>query len=272
MQTLIGKMKINIAGGSGIMGKVHKPMFESAGHEVIISGRTSSPNLEEAAQTSDLTIVSVPISVTNEVIKRVAPYCNAIMDFTGLKVFPIEAMLKYSNENCEVGGLHPLYGDVLSIKGRTVIYCPTPRSGNKCEAIVDAFEKSGVKIKKMGFQTHDLLVAGIAQNARTTIFEAFAGLMEEYDLSPSELYEISPPPTKILLDLIARQVDMKNDSLYRDMQRYNPSTKEITKCLINSLNSSGAEDTPQRIRARFGESFLKESQSRARLLIESSNK
>ncbi len=63
-------MKINIAGGRGIIGGVHKPIFENAGHEVIISGRYSSPSLEEAAQQSDLTIVSVPIDAAESVIKK----------------------------------------------------------------------------------------------------------------------------------------------------------------------------------------------------------
>jgi len=252
------------------MGKVHKPVFESAGHKVIISGRLTIPFLEEAAQRSDLTIVTVPIPVTEAIIKRVAPYCGALMDFTGLKMDPIEAMLKYSNKNCEVGGLHPLYGDLLSLKGRTVVYCPTNRSGNKCNAIIDSFKKSGVNIKRMDPQSHDLLVGGIAQNARLILFEAFAGLMKKYDLSAGELYEISPPPTRILLDLIARQADEKNDSLYRDMRRYNPSTKEITKYLANALNPYGTENIPKKIRSLFGESFLKESQDRARALIDKS--
>jgi len=270
MQTRIGKMRINIAGGTGIMGRVHKPIFENAGHEIIISGRKTTPSLEEAAQISDLTIVTVPIHATEETIKKVAPYCSALMDFTGLKKSPIESMLKYSNKNCEVGGLHPLYGDVLSIKGETIVYCPTNMSGNKCNIVIDAFEKSGAKIKIMDPQSHDLLVGCIAQNARLILFGAFTGLMEMYSLSAKELYEISPPPTRIILDLIARQADKKNDSLYEDMQKYNPSTKEITNYLSIALDASGAEYTPGIIRALYGERFLKESQARARALIKKS--
>jgi len=43
-------MIINIAGGTGPMGRTHKPIFEAAGHEVIISGRNTNPSLEQAAQ------------------------------------------------------------------------------------------------------------------------------------------------------------------------------------------------------------------------------
>ena len=63
-------MIINIAGGTGIMGKVHKPMLESQGHEVILSGRSTTPDMLEATKISDLTIVSVPIPHTEEIIKK----------------------------------------------------------------------------------------------------------------------------------------------------------------------------------------------------------
>ncbi len=250
------------------MGKVHRPVFENMGHEVMVSGRSTSPNLEEAAQISDLTIVSVPIPVTEEVIRRVAPYSNTLMDFTGLKVFPIQAMLKHSKYDCEVGGLHPLYGDVKSLEGRTVVYCPTDKSGKKCDMIIDVFQKSGLKIKRMDPQAHDMLVGGISQNARSIIFEAFALLMERSGISARELYEISPPPTKILLDLIARQADGKNDELYQAMRDYNPSTSQITQYLADALGSTSRKDVPQRIRNLFGDDLLNEAQSRAKTLIE----
>ena len=253
------------------MGKVHRPLFENNGHEVILSGRSTSPNLEEAAQTSDLTIVSVPIPATEEVIKRVAPHAKALMDFTGLKGFPIEAMLKYSQNDCEVGGLHPLYGNVNSLEGRTVVYCPTDRSGEKCNLIIDAFQKSGLKIKRMSPKDHDLFVGGISQNARSIILEAFALLIEKTGLSAQELYDISPPPTRILLDLIARQADSKNDELYQAMKDYNPSTPKITKHLTDALGSTNGNDVPQRIRNLFGEDLLKKAQSRAKGLIEKAN-
>lgn len=253
------------------MGKVHRPLFENNGHEVIFSGRSTSPNLEEAAQTSDLTIVSVPIPATEEVIKRVAPHSKALMDFTGLKGFPMKAMLKYSKGDCEVGGLHPLYGNVNSLEGRTVVYCPTDRSGKKCRLIIDAFQKSGLKIKRMSPKDHDLFVGGISQNARSIILEAFALLIERTGLNARELYDISPPPTKILLDLLARQADSKNDELYRAMRDYNPSTPQIIKYLTDALGSTSGKDVPQRIRNLFGKDLLKEAQGRAQVLIERAN-
>ncbi len=259
-------MRINIAGGTGPMGKVHKPLFEKFGHEVIISGRSTTPTLEEAAQNSDLTIVCVPIPATEEIIKRIAPHCNALMDFTGLKEFPINAMKKYAREDIEIGGLHPLYGEVQNLTGKTVIYCPTNRSGKKCNNIVSTFEKSGLLVKTMSAQEHDVLITGIAQNARTMILESFGLLLEKYGISAREMYELSPPPTKVLLDLLARQVNPENDSLYQDMREYNNCTPKIKALLIKTIEEDNT-NLGARIRKIYGADFLKEAQDRAKLLI-----
>jgi len=266
MPTPIGKMKINILGGSGVMGQVHKPIFEAAGHEVIISGRSSLISLEKAARQSDLTIISVPISVTEETIRGIGPYCEgrALMDFASIKAEPVNMMLKYSPENCEVGGLHPLYGAVSSISGRTVVYCPTERSGERCEILIQSLKLAGAKIKTMTSEEHDYVVNGKLQNARVALLGSFAQLVAETGLSINELYELSPPPTKILLDLIARQYDSSNDALYAAMLSENPRTEEIKKSLIGKMSSLGSSEE---IRNLFGEE-LRAAQERAKRIIE----
>ncbi|MFH1500976.1 MAG: prephenate dehydrogenase/arogenate dehydrogenase family protein [archaeon] len=256
-------MKINIIGGSGIMGSVHKPLFENAGHEVIISGRGSEISMEDAAEQADLTIVSVPISVTEDVIKKVAPNCKAIMDFTGLKVFPIEAMLKYTEGGCEVAGLHPMYGKVDSIKGRNVVYCRTSRTGEKCEKIVKVIEDAGAKIIEMSPKKHDLIVSALGQNIRAEIVEAYALLMEDYDINAEEMYGIASPLNKIILDAIARQINPKNDGMYREMREFNQYDKEVKEKFLKNLEKVNEKDVPERIRKLFGNK-LEEAQERAK--------
>jgi prephenate dehydrogenase len=261
-------MKINIAGGRGLMGQIHKPILENKGHEIIISGRTSNPGLEKAAEISDLTIVSVPIHATEQTIEKVAPYCSAIMDFTSLKTNPINEMLKYSPENCEVAGLHPLYGNVKSIKGRTVIYCQTQKTGEKCNQIIDDLKNEGAIIKKMDPEYHDSVVLGIAQNQRVLLLNAFGKLIERTGLSFKEFYEISPPPTQIMLDLLARQSDKGNDEMYKLMRTQNPTQKEVDNWLKQNLES-GIENnlTPEDIRAIYGQELIYH-QKKAKKLID----
>ncbi len=82
------------------------------------------------------------------------------------------------------------------------------------------------------------------------------------------IYEISPPPTRILLDLIARQTDSKNDELYRAMRAYNPSTAQITSSPVEALGEVNKEDVPQRVRNLFEVGLLKAAQLSAKKLIE----
>jgi hypothetical protein len=189
------------------------------------------------------------------------------MDFTSLKVFPIKAMLNYSKVTCEVGGLHPDYGEVSSIKGRTIIYCPTERSNKKCDEIVSSFEQAGAIIKRMSPETHDFLVGGVIQYARVKLLKTFALLVKNSGRTIQEIYDISPPPTRILLDLLARQSDEEKDDLYEEMREFNPLTQKITQGLLDAFKRADDKDAPRRIRELYGDR-LKESQESARGLIE----
>jgi prephenate dehydrogenase len=259
-------MIINIAGGNGVMGRVHKPIFEKAGHQVMISGRNSTPSLEEAAKLSDLTIISVPLEYTEKIIRKVGSYCKAIMDFTSVKQLPIEWMLEYTRPDCEVAGLHPLYGNVDSVKDRTVVYCSTDRSEDKCESIADAFRLSGAKISYLEAEQHDRVVNGILQSNRVKLFETFIHSLEESGLCFRDIYRLAPPPTKILLDLIARQADVANDELYPAMRRLNLFEEELNNELKSHLVDAIEDYAPEKIRAFYGDE-LKAAQERAKKLI-----
>jgi prephenate dehydrogenase len=260
-------MKINIVGGRGEMGRVHKPVFESLGYEVILSGRNSSPSIEEASELSDLTIVSVPIGATEEIIRRVAPYSKALMDFTSVKLLPIEWMLKDSSEDCEVQGLHPLYGNVNSIKGRTIIYCPTERTGEKCSALVKSLGAHGVNMVEMDAKFHDLAINGFLQNNRVKLLEAFVYSLDGLGISMTDAYKLAPPLTKTLLDLAARQANPSNDELYRDMRVNNPFDNYVSKFLENNLRHALNGYNPEKVRQIFGEE-LKSAQERAQKIID----
>jgi len=263
-------MIINIAGGTGIMGRVHKPILEAAGHKVLLSGRKTSPNLEQAAQIADVTIVSVPIPATEEVISRLAPYSGALMDFTSVKTLPVGWMMNYSGEACEVAGLHPLYKDPKSLKKQTIVYCPTFRTGNKCGEVVRALKKSGAIIKEMTPEDHDRYILSRTQNSRVTLLTAYALLVEQSaaeGISFEDFYRTSPPPTKAFLDLMARTFGKDNDELYASMRKYNPFQESEDGRLMNVMSKAiQGEFNPASIRRLFGKN-LEKYQKRAEKII-----
>ncbi len=217
------------------MGRVHKKIFEKYGHEVIISGRTSSPSIVDAAKTCDITIVSVPIFAVEETIKKVAPFCTAIADFTSLKKFPVESMLKYSPLECEVIGIHPLYGEVSSISDRTVVVCKTEKTGKLCLELVKCFENEGAKIIEMEWEEHDKKVSSINQALRVKMIAAFLSTMKNEENDFDKAYSVSPPPTKNLIELSARQLKEENDVLYEEIIMKDAFCKEIEDKFIENF-------------------------------------
>jgi len=256
-------MKINIVGGSGVMGRVHSRVFEYSGHKTIITGRSSEVSPESAAKECDITIISVPLSATEETIKKVAPHAKAIVDFSSVKIKPIEWMKKYSSQNSEVAGLHPLYGEADSIKCRSIVFCKTEKTGKNCLELVEILKKAGgAKIIEISPEEHDLYVNGIAQNVRTILLESFGKMVLNKKIDIKKFYDISPPPTKIILDLLARQANEANDEMYSSMKKLNPLQEELNKEIKKILEETILKQNPAEIRDFFGEA-IKSAQQRA---------
>ena len=107
-------MKAGIIGGTGKMGRLFCPVFERAGYETIVSGRSTALTNEQLAESCDIVIVSVPIRDTVRVIGEIAPVLRddqLLCDFTSLKVAPVAAMLR---SKAQVIGLHPMFGPTVS--------------------------------------------------------------------------------------------------------------------------------------------------------------
>ena len=133
-------MKAGIIGGTGKMGMLFSPVFERAGYQVIVSGRTTDVTSAEIAQTCDLMLVSVPIRDTVQVIQEIAPLLTKeqlLCDFTSLKVAPWAAMLE---SKAQVIGLHPMFGPtVSSIIRQTIVMCPARVTGTTLSDFRDIF-------------------------------------------------------------------------------------------------------------------------------------
>lgn len=270
--TLTGEnsMIINIVGGSGIMGSVHKPIFEKSGHRVITSGRNSNPSIKEAAKQSDITIISVPIDATEEIIKEIGPYCKAIVDFTSLKEFPVAAMLKYSDKKCEVAGLHPLYGEVKSIKNKPIIYCKTERSGQMCQELINCLKDNGAEIIEMSTKDHDKEVLSLNQALRIKEVAAYIKTITGGSLSVEEMYKIAPPPTKAIIELCARQINENNDDMYVEMIKRDKYMKSTEDKFLDNFKQVGKnyKKIASELRNSFGLKFLREMQEKAEKNIE----
>jgi len=166
---------IGVIGGTGMMGSWFADICESQGYRVLKVGRRTKVSMEQAAKECDVVVISVPISVTYEVIKKIGPLVSMdslFMDLTSVKKMPIKAMLRYSD--AEVVGLHPLFGaDIDHEQPKKVAICNGRGEYGK-RWVAELLNKTGFETIFLDCEEHDRIM-GIVQgvNHFETICLAF---------------------------------------------------------------------------------------------------
>jgi len=224
---------ISIIGGTGQMGSIFALAFKEKGHNVLIAGRNTTISLEEAAKQGDIVIITVPIKVTLEVIKKIAPLIkkdSILIDFTSVKKKPCEIMKKYSN--CNVIGGHPLFGPKVKIPDQTFVLCPV--KGNKTWELKRILESIKLKVVIMTPEEHDKEMAIIqCMNQFSNIGFAKSLLENEFDLKKSDMFT---PNFKLHLSVLGRTLS-QNPELYPEILIENPYSQETIKSFIKNLQN-----------------------------------
>jgi prephenate dehydrogenase len=154
------KFHIGIIGGTGGIGRWFADFFQKEGFTVHVSGWGIGLRPAEMAGACPVVIVSVPIGVTQAVIREAGPHMkkdSLLMDLTSLKAGPVQAMLEASVS--EVIGLHPLFGPgVQSLEGQNVVLCPA-RGGRWIPWVREVLEKGGANLIEATPERHDEVMA-----------------------------------------------------------------------------------------------------------------
>ena len=229
MKTTVKNPVIGIVGGRGTLGRIFRQAFESAGHQVLISGRKPDGKKilsnKALVKKADIIIVSVFLKDTIKVLREIAPLLKPnqlLADFTSLKSEPVKIML---TSKAEVIGLHPMFGQVESLIGHSIFACPA-RSKKLWPWLKKTLVNLGLNVHIISPKKHDEL-ATVHQSIPHLLVIAFAKLLQEHNISPEKLFEISPPRTKILL-LSAGRLLASDLEMYADIQLQNPSIKKFS--------------------------------------------
>ena len=219
-------MKAGIIGGTGKMGMLFSPVFERAGYQVIVSGRTTDVTSAEIAQTCDLVIVSVPIRDTVQVIREIAPLLTKeqlLCDFTSLKVAPVAAMLE---SKAQVIGLHPMFGPtVSSITRQTIVMCPVRVTGTTLSDFRHIFLREGAVCTIATPEEHDRMMA-IVQGLTHFVTICMADSIRRLDVDIGKTEPFMSPVYQIELSLVGRLLS-QDPALYADILELNPFVPEV---------------------------------------------
>lgn len=268
------KTKVLILGGTGEMGQWFTRFFKEKGYEVTVWGKGGKTeiarklevpfalNLEEAIPGSDIVIVSVPINVTEETIAEFAPKMKAgslLMDFTSIKVKPVEAMKKFAPSDVEILGTHPMFGPTIpTIRGQTVILVPVKGRSEKWFPVIrELFEEGGAHVEITTADEHDRLVS-VVQGLTHFAYITIGTTIDRLDFDIKKSRKFVSPVYAIMLDFVGRILG-QNPYLYALIQMENPGVLEVHDAFIREC-----EELSKLVRAHDEESFVKKMKSAAR--------
>ena len=228
------RIEIGIIGGTGGMGRWFANFLKKEGYTVHVSGRKTGMDMAEMAETCPVVIVSVPIGITCEVIKRVGPLMgkgSLLMDLTSLKEKPVKTMLESSV--AEVIGLHPLFGpQVRSMSGQNIALCPA-RTEKWHRWVRELLEKGGARIIETTPERHDemmSLVQGLAH--LNTIIMGL--ILRDMGVDKTELDMFSTPVFRTKLAFIEK-IFANNPTLYGEIIAENPNIDRILESYQKNL-------------------------------------
>lgn len=177
---MLGK-NITIIGGSGGMGKVFGKLFQKYGFEITLFARNVekltqtaieldmkySLDLEVCVKKADIIMVSVPITITSQIIKKIAPLMKKdaiLFDITSLKIKVCDVLLDMSSKypiNCI--SIHPMFGPgIQDMKNYVMIAIKLGGTNNynsKFAEFISIFQSEGLQIITANPEEHDKTMA-----------------------------------------------------------------------------------------------------------------
>ncbi|WP_457620209.1 prephenate dehydrogenase [Methanopyrus sp.] len=245
-------MRIAILGGTGAMGRFIARELRDDGHEVVITGSNphtaervareldveAAPTNVDAAKDADVVVVSVPISVTEDVIREVAPHIpegSLLTDVTSVKARPVRAMLEHAPEGVYVLGTHPLFGPTVpSLRGQTIILTPTGRSGPWTRRVRRYLERKGARVVETTPEEHDRTMAVVQCLTHAVLLAAGAAIGRFLPSLELDIEEVASPVYRLLMDVVGRIVG-QDPRLYAEIQAFNPYGDEAREELLRAL-------------------------------------
>jgi len=217
---------VGIIGGRGHMGQWFKRFFEEQGLEVLISEPGMTPSPSEVAGRVDVVVISVPLHLTETVIRELAPHIRPealLMDLTSLKQGPVAAMLEAFPG--EVVGTHPLFGPgEKSMTGLNMVLC-RGRGERWFTWLHDLLAGAGAAVEITTAEEHDTLMS-LVQGLTHFSLIALGATLRTVKADLSRLKMFATPTFQVVFDQVQNLVN-QSYPLYACIQLRNPANPAI---------------------------------------------
>lgn len=231
----MGKWIINYLKGKGDFDITIADPDEIEGERLVkVFGVKYERDNREAAEDSDIVIVSVPVEITPDVIAEVAPYMkegSLLIDIASIKTEAVLSMLKQAPLGVELVSIHPMFGPrVKDVKGQVVVMIPV-RSEKWFDKIRVFLEKEGAEVVVTTCEEHDRMMS-IVQGLTHFTSMVFAGVIRDMNIDLKQSRRFSTPIYNAFLPIVYRVV-CQNPELYAQLQVRNPHVLEVQEKFIS---------------------------------------
>lgn len=244
-----------IVGGNGGMGRIFSDLFEKSGYKVFSFGHRGWDKAPEYLKNAKVVIVSVPIDITIDIIKKLSPMLREdqiLCDFTSVKEPVVRAMMEYHKG--PVLGLHPMFGpDVKSLVKQVVVTVPE-RDENASLFLVEQFKLWGAKICRCDAKEHDKAMS-IIQALRHFSTYSYGTFLTQRAPDLEKLNDLSSPIYRLELMMVGR-LFAQDPRLYADIIMSSKQNYELIRNFVESLEAE-LEIIKDCDVDRFTERFLK---------------
>ena len=225
---------VAIIGGHGKIGRLMARLFGDLGHHLLIVDTDTVLRAEEAAAAADVTVISVPIDRTEEVVRAIGPHVRSdalLMDVTSIKSAPMQAMLESTAGS--VVGTHPMFGpSVHTLQGQRVVLC-RGRGDAWADWVARSLAARGLVITETSAEHHDRVMSVV--QVLTHFQTQVQGLtLARLGLPLSETLRFTSPAYLLELYVAARHF-AQDPALYGPIEMRNPRTAEVTAALGKSV-------------------------------------
>ncbi len=227
---------VAVIGGQGAMGRCMAELFGDLGHSVMIADLDTQLTPEEAAAVADVVVVSVPIDVTVDVIRRIGPLVRPealLMDVTSTKAAPVEAM----RDHCpgSVIGTHPLFSpSVHSVQGQRVVLCPV-RGDAWLGWLKQMLHARGLVLMESTAEAHDhamAIVQVLVHFSTEVMGRTLAGVGVEIE----DTLRFTSPVYLMELLMTARHFAQSSE-LYASIEMSNPDAPDVISAFVDAAHT-----------------------------------
>ena len=218
---------VAIVGGRGQLGGVLVRLFSDLGHRVLIADVDTTLRAAEAAAMADVTVISVPIDATADVIAAVGPHVRddaLLMDVTSIKEAPMAAMLRSTRGS--VVGTHPMFGPTVhSLQGQRVVLCRA-RGDTWADWVSQSLTARGLIVSETSAAQHDRAMS-IVQVLTHFQTQVLGVTLARLGVPLAETMPFTSPAYLLELYVTARHF-AQDPALYGSIEMRNPQTSAVT--------------------------------------------